>query len=179
MKTLSRKHTLGAITAKWRRAAASAGVSGESIFPRGAGTATEKWGRVRSAHRREGKQDENSTTPSHLGFSLLCTKRTLCSFTSVQLKWPALSSWTSCPSLDSTSCPLVGALTTRNWRSSSRPPPSRTFRRGRSSGFIEPMGRVREPFTWRVGGDILPGKHTVQRSDLIHSLIRLWVFFFF
>lgn len=125
----------------------------------------------------EGRQEENNRTLSHLGFSLLCTKRTFFSFTSFQLKWPALSSWTSFPFLESTSWPLVGVLTTWNWRSSTLPSWSWTFRRGKSSGFIEPIARVREPFTWRLGVYILPGKHMNPKIRL--GTLTNKVFFFF
>lgn len=115
------------------------------------------WGRCKTLVER--RQEENNGTRSHLGFSLLCTKRTFFSFTSFQLKWPALSSCTSFPFLESTSCPLVGVLTTWNRRSSTLPSWSWTFRREKSSSFIKPMARVREPFTWRPGVCVLPGKH--------------------
>lgn len=131
----------------------------------------------------ERRQEENNRTQSHLSFSLLCTKRTFFSFTSFQLKWPALSSWTSFPFLESTSWPLVGVLTTWNRRSSTLPSWSWTFRREKSSGFIEPIGRIREPFTWRLGVCILPEKHMNPKvklmvPSLIRSLSPYFVYFF-
>lgn len=123
------------------------------------------------------RQEENNRTLSHLGFSLLCTKRTFFSFTSFQLKWPALSSWTSFPFLESTRWPLVGVLTTWNRRSSTLPSWSWTFRREKSRGFIEPIARTREPFTWRPGVCILPGKHMSRKVRLGNQVISFLLLF--
>lgn len=49
------------------------------------------------------KERDRTTRLAYLSFSLLCTKRTFFSFTSFQLKWPAFSSWTSLPFLESSS----------------------------------------------------------------------------
>lgn len=109
----------------------------------------------------------------HLSFSLLCTKRTFFWLTSFQLKWPALSSWASFPFLESTSRPLVGVLTTWNRRSSTVPSWGWMFSREKSSGFIEPIARVKDPFTWRLGVCVLPRKHKFKGQT---SLIRSYVF---
>lgn len=154
-------HVLWAITGKWWQAADSIWVCGVLIFPGWEGLAIkkERLGQGGGVEKQWWKGGRKKTTKqSHLSFSLLCTKRTFFSFTSFQLKRPALSSWTSFPFLESTSWPLVGALTTWNRRSSTLPSWSWTFRREKSSGFIEPIGRIREPFTWRLGVCILPEK---------------------
>lgn len=114
---------------------------------------------------------------AHLSFSLLWTKRTSFALTSAQLKWPAFSSGTSLPFLESSSWPLVGVLTTWNNRSSTLPSWCWTFRREKSRGFIDPIPRVKVPFTCRLGVCISSKKNVwTQRSDLSSSLIGFQVF---
>lgn len=105
---------------------------------------------------------------AHLSFSLLWTKRTSFALTSAQLKWPAFSSWTSLPFLESSSWPLVGVLTTWNSRSSTLPSWCWMFRREKSRGFIEPIPRVKVPFTCRLGVCILSRKTYEPKGQTCH-----------
>lgn len=95
---------------------------------------------------------------SHLDFSLLCTKRTLFSFTSLQLKWSPLLSCTSFPFTTITSLPLEGGLSIWNKSCPVSPSRPRTPSKERSRGSTPPIPTVRVPFTWKLEGCLLTKK---------------------
>lgn len=93
--------------------------------------------------------------PSHLGSSLLCTKRTLLSRTSLQPKrWPRLSG-TSCPSRSITSRPVEGMLSTWNRSWPEAPAGSHTPSKDRSRGCTPPIPTVSMLLTRELEGCLL------------------------
>lgn len=105
---------------------------------------------------------------SHLDFSLLCTKRTLFSFTSLKLKWSPLLSCTSFPFTTITSLPLEGVLSIWNKSSPASPSRSCTPSKERSRGFTLPIPTVKVLFTWKLEGCLLAKKTTKTNMKKPH-----------
>lgn len=98
---------------------------------------------------------QQKASPSHLGSWLLCTKRTLLSRTSLQLKlWPWLSG-TSCPSRSITRRPVEGTLSRWNSGCPEAPAASHTPSKDRSKGCTPPMPTLRVLLTREIRGCLL------------------------